>query len=241
VNINQELPGLRTFPPERMDAARQQLERVVSRRRRVWAWGWKPSIVAAIALSLSVGGGLAIAANLTKGPIPSGPNGELELNHAPNFISVSSGGRVVGYAPRAYLIGNSSGPVDSELGTIAPVYGPNLTTLVGHLYPGIGFVPLGSAPTAGACTPIIIYNGSQTRNMPCPTTTAVIPNVIGEYTPTVAAALSNINIYVRVVYAHSESVPKGDVISLSPSVGSTISARSVAVITSSLGPKLGKG
>ena len=77
----------------------------------------------------------------------SGPNGELELSHAPDFVGVSSDGKVVGYAPRAYIIGSSKGPLDEKLGSVAPVYGSNLTTEVGHLYPGIGYVPNGVSPT----------------------------------------------------------------------------------------------
>jgi hypothetical protein len=29
---------------------------------------------------------------------------------------------------------------------IYTVYGPDLTTVVGHMYPGVGFVPLGVTP-----------------------------------------------------------------------------------------------
>jgi hypothetical protein len=198
-------------------------------------------MVAAVVLSVSVGGGLAIAASLSKGPIPTGANGELELNHAPDFVSVSSGGKIVGYVPRSYIIGTSSGPVESELGSVAPVYAKDLSTIVGHFYPGVGFVPLGTEPPLGGCQPITIYNGSQTRKMPCPSTTTVVPNVIGEYVPTAAAAMSNINLYVRVIYAYSSNVPKGDVIALSPRVGSTVDSRSVEEITGSLGPESGNG
>src|ERR1700722_5315710 len=135
MTTNHELPEPRNLPLERMGAAKRQLERAISRRRSKWAWGWKPSLVAAIILSVSVGGGFAIAASLTKGPVPIGPNGELELNHAPDFVGVSSDGKVVGYVPRAYIIGSSKGPLDEKLGSVAPVYGSNLTTEVGHLYP----------------------------------------------------------------------------------------------------------
>jgi hypothetical protein len=235
MTINQELPGPRKLPPERMDAAKRQLERAVARRRSKWAWGWKPSLVAAIILSVSVGGGFAIAASLTKGPVPIGPNGELELNHAPDFVGVSSDGKVVGYVPRAYIIGSSKGPLDEKLGSVAPVYGSNLTTEVGHLYPGIGYVPNGVSPTTVSCSPAYIYDGSTRHRVPCPSTSVVVPNVVGLYAPTAMARLSSLYFQATIRYEHSSSVPKGHVISVSPNVGRRVMSRTVETVTISEG------
>ncbi len=236
MSINQELPGLKSLPPERMDAAKRQLERVVSGRRRVWSWGWKPSLVAAIVLSVGIGGGFAIAASLTKGPIPIGPNGELELNHAPDFVGVSSDGKVVGYVPRAYLIGPSHGPVDEKLDSVAPVYGSKLTTVIGHLYPGIGYVPDGVNPTSLPCEKAYYYNGSTRESVPCPSTSVVVPNVVGLYAPTAMARLSSLFFQATPRYEHSASVPKGYVISVSPSAGRRVMSRTVETVTISEGP-----
>lgn len=236
MNIDQELPGARSLSPQRMDAAKRQLERAVSRRRRTWAWGWKPSLVTAIALSVSVGGGLAIAASLIKGPVPIGPNGALELNHAPEFVAVTSGGKVVGYVPRAYLVGLSHGPIDEKLGSVAPVYGSNLTTVVGHMYPGIGYVPDGVNPTSLPCEKAYYYNGSTRESVPCPSTSVVVPNVIGLYAPTAMARLSSLSFQATPRYEHSASVPKGHVISVSPTVGRRVTSRTVETVTISDGP-----
>jgi hypothetical protein len=236
MNINQELPGMRSLPPERMNAAKRQLEQTVSGRRRKWISGWKSSLVATIALSVSVGGGFAIAANLTKGPVPIGPNGALELNHAPNFIAVTSGGKFVGYVPRAYLIGSSKGPVDEKLGSIAPVYRSNLATVVGHMYPGIGYVPDGVNPASVACQKAYFYDGATKRPVPCPSTSVVVPNVIGLYAPTAMARLSSLYFQATIRYENSDSVPKGHVISLSPSVGRKVMSRTLETVTISEGP-----
>lgn len=236
MNIDQELPEMRSLSPQRMDAAKRQLERVVSRRRRVWTWGWKPSLVAAIALSVSVGGGLAIAASLTKGPVPIGPNGALELNRAPDFVAVRSGGKVVGYLPRAYLGGSPQGPGDQRVGSIAPVYGSNLTTVIGHMYPGIGYVPNGVNPTSLPCVKAYYYSGSARESVPCPSTSVVVPDVVGLYAPTAMARLSRLSFEATPRYEHSATVPKGHVISVSPSVGRRVMSRTLETVTISEGP-----
>jgi hypothetical protein len=217
-----------------MDAAKRQLERAVSGRRSKWRW--KPSLVAVIILTFSVGGGFAIAANLTKGPVPIGPNGELELNHAPDYVGVSSGRKFVGYVPRAYLIGSSHEPVDEKLGSIAPVYGSNLSTIIGHLYPGIGYVPDGVSPTTVSCTKAYIYEGSTKKSVPCPSTSAVVPNVVGLYAPTALARLSSLFFQSTTRYEPSSSIPKGHVISVSPHVGRRVMSRTVETVTISEGP-----
>jgi hypothetical protein len=219
-----------------MDAAKRQLEQIISRRRSKSAWGWKPSLAAAIALSVTIGGGFAIAASLTKGPVPIGPNGELELNHAPDFDSVLSNDKVVGYVPRAYLVPPSKGSVDETLGSVAPVYRSNLTTVIGHLYPGIGYVPDGVSPTTVTCSPAYIYDGSAKHRVPCTSTSVVVPNVVGLYAPTAMARLSSLYFQATVRYEHSPSVPKGHVISVSPSVGRTVMSRTVETVTISEGP-----
>jgi hypothetical protein len=236
MTINQELPALRNLPPERRDAAKRQLERAISGHRRKWAWGWKPSLVAGIILSVSVGGGFAIAASLTKGPVPIGPNGELELNHAPDFVSVASDGKVVGYTPRAYLIAPSHGPLDERLGSVAPVYSSNLTTVVGHMYPGIGYVPDGVNPTSLPCVKAYYYSGSTRQSITCPSTSVVVPNVVGLYAPTAMARLSSLSFQATPRYEHSASVPKGHVVSVSPSVGRRVMSRTLETVTISEGP-----
>lgn len=91
----------------------------------------------------------------TKGPIPAnasppqgGPTYEALV---PDFIAALArdGTTIAGYVPKRYLIG----PFDALPGTPSnppqdppkPVYADDLTTLVGHMVPGSGFVPLGSS------------------------------------------------------------------------------------------------
>jgi hypothetical protein len=96
----------------------------------------------------------------TKGPIPdnaSPPQGGPTYGAlVPDFVSAltQDGVTIAGYVPKRYLIG----PFDRLPGTPSnppqdapqPVFADDLTTLVGHMVPGSGFVPLGSpAPTAG--------------------------------------------------------------------------------------------
>jgi hypothetical protein len=100
----------------------------------------------------------------TKGPVPDNatpPEGG-ETNGAlwPDFVSTFArdGVTIAGYIPKRYLLqprivtpGSPSDPPQTEP---QPVYGDDLTTLVGHMVPGIGFVALGavadvsSAPSA---------------------------------------------------------------------------------------------
>ena len=96
----------------------------------------------------------------TKGPIPanaSPPEGGPTYGAlVPDFVSAwaRDGVTIAGYVPKQYLIG----PFDPVPGTPSnppqdaprPVYADDLTTLMGHMVPGVGFVPLGSPiPSAG--------------------------------------------------------------------------------------------
>ena len=193
-----------------------------------------------IAVSLGVGGGVAIAADLTRGPVPTGSNGTLNFKQAPDFISVvGSKGQVVGYVPRSDV---AAGPANTAMpttaiGKILPVFGPDLRTLVGHLYPGVGFVALGSSPASVSCPPetTIVSNGGS-ASMSCPTTFVSVPNVVGESTPAAAAIMSGLGLTVNVVDVPSASVPKGVVVSMSPTADSLVASRSVETIVNSIGP-----
>lgn len=92
----------------------------------------------------------------TKGPIPeeaSPPQGgDINFALVPDFVSVwggPTGETIVGYAPKGLLlnpapvVGGSPGNPPPEVPV--PVYGEDLTTLVGNMVPGHGFVPLGSS------------------------------------------------------------------------------------------------
>jgi hypothetical protein len=225
------------MPAVRRDAARRQLENVVNGASRPW---WRLSRTTTIAIGI----GLVVAGSATagvfipsKGPVPAAVHGRLPWNLVPDYVSVSgSNEKVVGYAPRADLLLPPSfvGPVPSGFGsTPIPVYSSNLTTLVGHLYPGIGYVPLGPSPYSGACTPGYEYNGSTKTPVPCPSVMVTLPNLVGVSTPTAAGELSSLGVELNVVNDSTSSAPKGTVISMSPKPGSIVHARSMVTILNS--------
>jgi hypothetical protein len=96
----------------------------------------------------------------TKGPIPQAAylaNG-IDAALVPDFVPVQGrdGTSVAGYIPKAYLLGSTMPTVTSSPpeGDIAPVYADDLTTLVGHMYPDRGFVPLGVDPNSIPTIPV---------------------------------------------------------------------------------------
>ena len=81
----------------------------------------------------------ACGALATRGTMPPpGPDGRFDASQMPDFIGfVGQTDHVVGWVPKAYLIGNA------PPGEAIPVYADDLRTLIGHSVPGKGFVPLG--------------------------------------------------------------------------------------------------
>jgi hypothetical protein len=90
----------------------------------------------------------------TKGGMPdnAAPAGGGFLNEAlvPDFVSAwgQGGVTIAGYVPKRYLVGTSG--QDSP----QPVYEEDLTTLVGYMVPGKGFVPLGVDPNSIPTFPV---------------------------------------------------------------------------------------
>ena len=84
----------------------------------------------------------------------------VDLSKVPDYIPVvDHSGAVVGYARKQDLFappppgasGTSAGPTTQaqqqvQATSATPVYGPDLATVVGWVYPGRGFVPLGQSP-----------------------------------------------------------------------------------------------
>jgi hypothetical protein len=91
--------------------------------------------------------------NPTRGPLPAGAtlNGRVELALVPDFVSVlggPTGQTIVGYAPKERLLNASQlrgSPNNPPQPLPVPVYGDDLTTLVGHVVPDHRFVPIGSS------------------------------------------------------------------------------------------------
>lgn len=88
------------------------------------------------------------------GPIPESavnpafPHG-IDLSQVPDFIPTMSNGKVVGFVPKSQFFPTSSAPqtpAELEASSVLTVYGPDLTTVIGHMYPGQVFVPSGETP-----------------------------------------------------------------------------------------------
>jgi hypothetical protein len=170
----------------------------------------------------------------TKGRIPKSldvTNGSVDLKEIPDFIAVVKNNKVVGYVPSRDLFGGRPG-APAPTNPIQPVYAANLKTLVGHMYPGVGFVGLGKSPDDVPCVNETTTGGT----IPCPAVLVAIPDVVGMYTPTAAAAISQVGFDLRFVYVHSNLVPGGDIVAMAPTPGAKVHARSVITLTSSIGP-----
>jgi len=232
------LPPERPLPRERHGAARAQLELyATSRRERIIQQWRRAAVVLGLGLGLTVAGGAAAGTiYLTRGPVPT-VNGSLDLQHAPDFISVISQGRIVGYVPKGYVVPSPvNTPANQLLDQVAPVYGPDLKKLVGHMYPGVGFVPLGESITSVACTPAAITENGTTSTIACPSVTETVPNVVGMNTPTGVVRVEAAGLAPVPQNEHSPTVPNGYIIGTSPSAGTRVPARTRVIVFNSLGP-----
>lgn len=94
-------------------------------------------VLAALVLGLSLS---ACATLASKGTLPPpGPNGQVDPSSAPDFLAVAGrDGGIAGYAHKEDILTPGEAPF--------PVYGENLTTVIGQMVPGTGFVPAGVDP-----------------------------------------------------------------------------------------------
>lgn len=114
----------------------------------------------------------------TVGTIPDsawGPGGQVDPSQVPDYVPALSNGHVVGYVSKAQLFpsgpGASPGATQAAGGPstyraptaadqaaenaklVKTVYASNLQTVVGHMYPGVGFVPVGQEPPTHPASP----------------------------------------------------------------------------------------
>lgn len=105
----------------------------------------------------------------TVGPFPSNaflPNGNVDTSRVPVWIpDLDRQGGVAGYsrtqdmyptanpppsappdAINSYRAPTQQDQANVNAALIIPVYGPDLQTIVGHMYPNKGFVPIGQSP-----------------------------------------------------------------------------------------------
>lgn len=117
-------------------------------------------IISGLVLAAVAVGALAattIGANRTptKGPIPDAAvkaGGDFDMRLVPDFVpALDRNGDVAGYVTKEAL----SGPPNVNI----PVFAPDLSTRVGDMVPGKGFVPLGAAPDSVSDMPVVVAPG----------------------------------------------------------------------------------
>lgn len=113
------------------------------------------SWIAAIGLGLvgsllAVGFVTAAAQHPTKGSIPESahqPGQPMDATKVPDFVAtVDRSGKTVGYVSKADLFDPPTEPGFRGEALPMNVYADDLTTIVGHMFPDRGFVPLGASP-----------------------------------------------------------------------------------------------
>lgn len=109
----------------------------------------------------------------TKGTLPevmpTTPDGAPDFATSPDFIATTDRtGKRVGYVKREDLMGSPT--YASEVQT---VYGEDLETVVGHMYPGRGFVKVGEDPTS---VPPVGSSTTTSSTLPATTTTLAAPS-----------------------------------------------------------------
>ena len=128
-------------------AAVERFRSLRSSRHRVLLASSTMLVVALAAVTFATNGfGLLVSALPTKGPVPNDTivNGQTDITKVPDFVAaVGKDGKIVGYVPKADLFpaatsGTHVGPQTPF--EVQPVYASDLKTLVGHFYPGVGFV-----------------------------------------------------------------------------------------------------
>jgi hypothetical protein len=189
-------------------------------------------IVVGVALATN-GFGLLASSAPTKGAMPYDPPRGPPYKKIPDYISVYVNSTTTGYSPKAYFAAPNGATNTPLLGAVAPVYAANLTTLLGHEYPGIGFVTVGKSPWSQPCSPEYTYStsagGVVTKTaIPCPSEVIVLPHVVGMVTPTAVGELSALGLNVVIANVH-EGVP-GHIFRTSPPGGASAHGRQQIVV-----------
>lgn len=98
-----------------------------------------PAVVAGLALLLAACS--LFPATGSKGTMPPpAANGEVDPSTVPEFVAVAGASGIAGYVAKDAVLGPSE--------QSWPVYADDLRTVVGHLLPGRGFVPIGVDPAS---------------------------------------------------------------------------------------------
>ena len=87
---------------------------------------------------------------------PPGPDGEVDPSSAPDFLAVA--GRdagIAGYARKEDVLSPGDAPF--------PVFGDDLRTVVGQMFPGKGFIPVGVDPNTVPKFPVVAGPSGQAQ------------------------------------------------------------------------------
>jgi hypothetical protein len=199
-----------------------------------------PLVALGAALGLAINGlSPASDSGPTRRGMPSGYGPGFVYAKIPDYLAVSIGSNETGYTPKAYLVARGRSSEDPFDGRIAPVYASDLMTLLGHLYPGVGYVRLGTSPWTLPCLgeEVGTTNANGTRTIAaiaCPLTLIVLPNVVGMSTPTATAMLSSLGIGVVVQNVQTSLASPGHIVVLSPIAGSIVHARQQVIVENSI-------
>jgi hypothetical protein len=208
--------------------------------RRILLSGSTMIVMVGIAAALATSGfGLFSSSGPSKGAMPYDPPKGPTYKSIPDYVAVYVNAITTGYTPKAYIAAPNGARNAPLLGRAAPVYASNLTTLLGHEYPGIGFVPAGQSPWTQHCYQESTFSKSAsgtvtTSTLPCPSTVLVLPNVAGMVTPTAVGELSGIGVNVVMVNIHSKSVPPGHIVATSPRGGAKVHGRQSILVYNSV-------
>ncbi len=188
------------------------------------------------------GGGQGAHSLATMGTVPAPVRGRIDLATVPDFVAVANrSGRLAGYARRSAIFPGASAPVAGVPvgGGVVTVYASDLKTVVGHVYPGVGFVVIGTDPSTADCIPEVVssrdVHGEKSHLVPCPSDYVVVPRVVGLYVPTAMGQLSSVGLSPQPVPAFSRTIDASEVIAVTPPPGSLVPARTVVTVTYSLG------
>ena len=192
-------------------------------------------MVVVIAMGAGITLALAGAPSPTKGGMPYHKDASTPYNEIPDYVAVYVNAQMTGYTPKAYIAAPNGSTNTPLLGRAAPVYAANLTTLLGHEYPGIGFVPEGQSPWAQPCyvesTSMTSTDGTVTTStLPCPSSVFVLPKVSGMVTPTAVGELSGLGVDVVIVNVHSTAVAPGHIVGTSPHGGAEVHGRQPVLV-----------